>query len=261
MSLQPEKRRDKNGRLVTRHVRSSSLLKAPSNVPPPHLSQIAPSYLPMTTQEQLAFYEAVTVSSDWIIGSLTHKLELERWRNEVPNVPQKIIDASLPALTRHADARCVVKTIQNLITNRSLADNVDEVCIQIRLAAVESYYENSVKPFNHAWVRWVAQSHVFALTGHDIDEDTPDEDEVTQIVALAHVLAAASVAGLTRPELREAEFKIGTDDHTDLVRNTLEHPEQAERIAAFISERGSADAKLVQEFLNNDSAPLVEGIL
>jgi hypothetical protein len=215
----------------------------------------------MTTPEQLAFYEAVTGVSNWREGSLTHKLELERWRNDVPNVPQKIIEASLPVLTKHASTRGVITTVQNLITNRSLADSTDDLCMQIRLAAVESYYEKSIRPFNHAWVQWVSKSHVFLATGHDIDDDAPDEDQVNQIVALAHVLSSASVAGLRQPALREAEFKIALNEHTDLVSITLAQPDRAEEIATFILERGVADAKLVQEFLDNDSAALVDGIL
>lgn len=261
MSLTPKKRVDRNGRLVTRHVRSSSVLKQSVNVPAPQLSEIDSSYYPMTTMEQLAFYEAVTVSSGWVVGSLTHKLELERWRNEVPLIPQKIVDASLPVLTRHANTRCVVKTIQNLITNRTLAESTDDLCSQIKLAAVEGYYEKSVKIFNHAWVRWVSLSHVFAVTGQDIDEDTPDEEQINKVVALAHILVAASVTGMKVAALREAEFKMGLDEHADLVEIGLAHPTRGEDIAAFIMERGNADTTLVREFLNNDSTALVEGIL
>lgn len=261
MSLIPEKRVDKNGRLVTRHVRSSSLLKQPVKVPPPHLSQIDPSYHPMTTMGHLAFYEAITVSSDWIVGSMTHNLELERWRNDIPHVSQKIIDTALPVLTRHASTRCVIKTVQNLVTNRSLAESTDDLCIQIRLAAAESYYEKSVKAFNHSWVRWVALSHIFAETGQDIDEDTPDDAQVSQMVAVAHVLSSASVTGLQASALREAEFKMGLDEHADLVKITLAHPNRGEEIAAFIQDRGVADATLVQEFLNNDAPALLGGIL
>lgn len=215
----------------------------------------------MTTMEQVAFYEALTVSSDWIIGSMTHNMELERWRKEIPHVPKKIIDAAVPVLIRHASTRCVVKTVQNLITNRSLAETTDDLCTQIRLAAVESYHEKSVKAFDHSWVRWVALSHVFAETGQDIDEDTPDEAQVNKIIALAHVLASASVTGLKESALREAEFKMGLDEHAGLVRITLAHPTRGEDIAAFITARGVADVTLVQEFLNNDAPALLEGIL
>jgi hypothetical protein len=261
MSLIPEKRVDKNGRLVTRRVRSSSFTKPPVNVPPPHLSQIDPSYYPMTTPEQLAFFEALTVSSSWIVGSSTHEKELEMWRKDIPHVSQKIIDAALPVLTRHASTRCVITTVQNLVNNRSLAENVDDLCTQIRLAAVESYYEHSLKFFDQSRVRWVALSHVFAVTGQDIDEDTPDEEQVNKIVALAHVLTSASVAGLKGIDLRDADFKMGLDEHTDLVRITLAQPDRAEEIAAFISERGVADAKLVQEFLSNEAPALIGGVL
>lgn len=261
MGLQPEKRRDKNGRLVTRHVRSSPLPETQGKVPAPRISEIDSSYLPMTTLKQLAFYEAVTAFSAWRDGSLTRNLELERWRNDVPLVHQRIIDASMPILTRYADTMDVIKTVQNLITNRSLAESTDDVCMQIRIAAVESYYEKSIRPFNHAWAQWVAKSHVFLATGYDIDDDTPDEDQVTQIVALAHVLVSASIAGLKGDALREAEFKMALNENTDLVEVTLANTDRAEDIAAFIQARGTADVKLVQEFLNNDSAAIVDGIL
>lgn len=261
MSLQPEKRVDKNGRTVTRHVRKSSPTEGAVKIPPPQISQIDPIYLPMKTLEQLAFYEVITMHGSSRAGSLGRNLEMQRWRQEIPSISQKVMQTALPVLSSYAHDPNIAMTVQDLIKNRDFAATEDDLCLQIRMAAMQIYYWNSDKPVNIPWIRWVSTWHVLAESGQDIDEDTPSEEQEEAILSLAHVLTATSVAGLNEYDLRSAVFNMELDERPEIVRVALDNPDRGEEIAAFIVDRGVADVGLINEFLGGSSPALNSGIL
>lgn len=261
MSLIPEKRVDKNGRIVTRHVSASSTQRAVSSVPAPRLSEASTGYAPMTEHDQLALCELLG-AFDYTSGSVTQARHMGQWKIDIPRMDPKLTAAALQVLRRNATSRAVTRTVRNLLTNRALAANADDICLQVRLASAERYYEDSNRTYNHSWVRWVAMRHVLNITGQDIDdEDRLTESQSDKCVALAHVLSAASVAGLDSNQIKSAEFKVQLGDYPELVETTLVNSERGEEIADFMIDRGSADPALVKEWFAGDSRALGEGVL
>jgi hypothetical protein len=258
MNLIPEKRMDKNGRLVTRRVRASAPAPADRKLPAPNVSQIDAKYHPLTTKAQLAFFELMKSTIDYFPASSRYKAEEQRWQTDIPRFPSEVVATAHELLAQNSGNRHVRRNIASVLSNFNLYEDMDEICMHLKFTPVEKHYGDGIHIFNYPNVRRGSLEHVLGISGQNIHDDKPSEHQVAQAVAVAHVVVAATVRDNDGSPTMAA-FNTEKDYYPELVTLALRHPERGEELAAFILERGT-DASLARFFLENGTR-LDDGIL
>lgn len=249
---------DKNGRLVTRHVRAAAGAAADKKLPAPNVSQIDAKHHPMTTKAQLAFFELAKGTIEYIEQSGNYDLKRQWWKDNIPSFPADVVALAHDLLAQNSEHRYVRRHIANIFTNFYRYDDMDEMSMHLKFAPVDRHYGEGIQVFNHPNVRRDSLEHVLSLSGQNIHDDKPTEQQTAQAVAVAHVIIAATVKdGDGSPQM--AWFSTGMSRYPELVELAVSNPERGEELAAFILERGT-DASLAGFFLENGTR-LDDGIL
>jgi hypothetical protein len=240
MSLVPEKRADKNGRLVTRHVRSSGT-SVKKTLPQPALT---------------------TVSRDTLVQELIDTLDIRLAnRKSVEDGLAKYSDALISRLHKaRIDDRVDRLTMSLFLSDEPPENSLSQVVGLISLTTPKGsgFRGYSSLPIINGLHRYksLPPSHDYAL------ESKVVRDQCAAIVKVVNVLIDH-----VNPELGAVEStgdtpldeQWATDER--LVEMLVNDPRLASKVIDVIKETGRGDFPFISAYLRGDSTALVDGEL
>lgn len=260
MNLKPEKRLDKNGRLVTRHVRDNAGNNGASALPSPRITGIGSQHSPMTTDAQLRLFELLDEESQWLQGSDSQIRAVKESRGNIASLTPEVVETASSVLARHPQSRRVRTAVSDILKKVKFYDDINEMNLHLPFAATEVHCESDSHqmPYSHFQNRRTATQYILERDGKDVWDDQPTPEQLEQAVAIAHFI----VAGVKRHYDDKGEHtsvSVLMSEHKDVMNIFIENPDRAEELGSLVLERG-VDADLVSEFITQHHS-LNEGVL
>lgn len=254
MNLVPEKRIDRNGKVVTRHVKVAVSAIPSVGIPSPQLINAS------LDADRTKLYEMFRPYAS-IPATAKQEQDDAVWKATVEGLSPVVIEAASEIIRTYPDSRHVRNTLDDVIKRVSYYDSPDALAMDIRFIASCSQYHNLNTPaFSYYQVRKFCYEYTLENAGLDKYDDELTEPLYRQAISMGHVIIAAGLKDGDDPSSPASDFKNVAVSHPELVALALARPERGEEIARFIQKRGT-DIELVRAYVNDPASALKDGIL